>query len=152
MAGDTDLIVNTMTLEDLPGVMEVENDAFVTPWSEQSFINELTRNYFAHYLVARHAGRVVGYAGMWLILNEAHVTNVAVHSSCRGLGVGERLMKALIETAKEEGATRMTLEVRITNAAAQSLYQKLGFKACGIRPGYYIDTKEDAIIMWKVGL
>lgn len=141
--------VDRMTLDDVDGVMQVERLSFLTPWSRQSFVQELTQNPYARYLVARIGQQVIGYAGMWLILDEAHVTNVAVHPEWRGHGLGEWLMLRLIEWAQRDGATRMTLEVRVSNHVAQELYLKLGFKASGIRPGYYTDTREDALIMWK---
>lgn len=141
-----------MTLNDLDGVMAVEHTAFVTPWSRRAFVTELTENAYAQYIVAKMDGEVVGYAGMWLILDEAHVTNIAVHSRHRGKGIGERLMLELIAIAKANGCRRMTLEVRRSNLPAQQLYAKLGFEARGVRRGYYTDTREDAIVMWKDAL
>lgn len=140
--------IDAMQLADVDGVTEIERQAFITPWSRDSFVRELTENIYAHYMVARAGQRVVGYAGMWVVLDEAHVTNVAVHPDWRGRKVGERLMAALMEQARRLGATRMTLEVRASNHVAQSLYRKLGFRSSGIRPGYYTDTREDAVIMW----
>ncbi|MCG0240037.1 MAG: ribosomal protein S18-alanine N-acetyltransferase [Firmicutes bacterium] len=138
-----------MTLADVDGVVAVERLCFLTPWSRQAFVRELTENPHARYLVARAGGTVVGYAGMWLVLDEAHVTNVAVHPDWRRQGLGERLMRGLMDWARAEGATRMTLEVRVSNQPAQELYRKLGFQPSGIRRGYYTDTGEDALIMWK---
>lgn len=138
-----------MQVTDLDGVMAVEQLSFQTPWSRQAFVQELTQNQYALYLVARAAGTVVGYVGTWIVLDEAHVTNVAVHPGWRGRGIGERLMLRLIAEAVLRRAVRMTLEVRTNNTAAQNLYGKLGFKPAGIRKGYYTDTKEDALIMWK---
>lgn len=143
-----DLVIAPMRLEDLDGVMQVESLSFFTPWSRGSFEQELTENAYAHYLVARVGNRVVGYAGMWIVLDEAHVTNVAVHPDWRGHRLGEQLMRALIARAMARGATRMTLEVRVSNHVAQGLYLKLGFKPSGLRKGYYTDTREDALIMW----
>ncbi len=141
-----------MTLDDLDGVMTVEQTAFVTPWSRRAFVTELTENAYSYYLVAKLDGQVVGYGGMWLILDEAHVTNIAVHSRHRGKGIGERLMLELMAAAKAHGCRRMTLEVRRSNLPAQNLYMKLGFEARGVRKGYYTDTREDAIVMWKDAL
>ncbi|MHB9144906.1 MAG: ribosomal protein S18-alanine N-acetyltransferase [Symbiobacteriia bacterium] len=138
-----------MSLDDLDGVMAVEHTAFVTPWSRRAFVTELTENAYAYYIVARVDGAVAGYGGMWLIIDEAHVTNIAVHSHYRGQGIGERLMLELIAGAKERGCLRMTLEVRRSNQPAQQLYSKLGFEPRGVRRGYYTDTREDAIVMWK---
>lgn len=141
-----------MTLDDLDGVMAVEHTAFVTPWSRRAFVTELTENAYAYYLVAKIDGEVAGYAGMWLILDEAHITNIAVHSRRRGQGIGERLMLELMASAKAHGCRRMTLEVRRSNYPAQQLYAKLGFEPRGVRRGYYTDTREDAIVMWKDSL
>ncbi|MCL6444495.1 MAG: ribosomal protein S18-alanine N-acetyltransferase, partial [Alicyclobacillus sp.] len=89
-----------------------------------------------------------GYAGVWLIVDEGHVTNIAVDPDFRGRHLGETLLKALMATCRSQGMRRMTLEVRVTNGVAQRLYEKLGFKGVGIRKGYYTDNHEDALIMW----
>ncbi|SHM30050.1 ribosomal-protein-alanine N-acetyltransferase [Caldanaerovirga acetigignens] len=140
--------VELMGVEDLDQVMEVEKLSFTNPWSKNSFFLELTTNELATYIVAKVDGRVVGYAGMWLIVGEAHVTNVAVHPGFRKKGIGELLMRSLITMARESGAKMMTLEVRKSNYIAQNLYTKLGFEPIGIRRGYYTDNNEDAVIMW----
>ncbi|MFC0213263.1 ribosomal protein S18-alanine N-acetyltransferase [Paenibacillus chartarius] len=137
-----------MQTRDIPTVCQIEQESFTTPWTEGAFHNELTNNHFAHYVVMEVGGAVAGYGGMWLILEEAHVTNVAVRAPFRGQGLGERLMTELMHKAALLGAHRMTLEVRQTNAVAQSLYEKIGFAAVGVRRGYYTDNNEDAVIMW----
>jgi ribosomal-protein-alanine N-acetyltransferase len=144
-----EIVVRPMSVEDLDGVMSVEFDAFLTPWSRSAFEEELTQNRLARYLVAEDAGAVVGYAGTWLVINEAHVTNVAVVGSRRQSGIGRLLMEKLMELAKDSGMDSMTLEVRVTNAAARHLYQQLGFVEAGIRKNYYSETKEDALILWR---
>lgn len=141
--------IDYMKLKDLDDVMEIERQSFTIPWSRYSYICELRDNYFSHYITAKCEDKVVGYAGMWLILDEAHITNVAVLPSYRGIGIGELLMRALITLAKDKGAKSMTLEVRKSNYIAQNLYIKLSFKPVGVRREYYIDDKEDAVIMWK---
>jgi ribosomal-protein-alanine N-acetyltransferase len=141
-----------MEVRHLPAVLEIERRSFPTPWSERAFLSELTQNAYAHYIVALRGLRVVGYGGMWLILDEAHITNLAVHPAERGRGLGERLLTELERRAAAHGCTRMTLEVRPSNLVAQALYRKHGFEPRGRRPGYYSDTREDAIIMWKEGL
>jgi ribosomal-protein-alanine N-acetyltransferase len=141
-----------MDVRHIPAILEIERRSFPTPWSERAFMSELTQNAYAHYIVALHGDRVIGYAGMWLILDEAHVTNIAVHPDYRGRHVGELLLGDLERRARAQGCTRMTLEVRPSNAVAQRLYRKHGFAPRGLRPGYYTDTREDAIIMWKDGL
>ncbi|MCI1696591.1 ribosomal protein S18-alanine N-acetyltransferase [Aneurinibacillus aneurinilyticus] len=141
-------IIRRMEMKDLDGIEEVERLSFQTPWSRDSFINELKQNVFARYFVAEKARQIVGYGGMWLVLDEAHITNVAIHPDYRGQYFGEKLMHRLMEYAADSGATAMTLEVRRSNETAKGLYRKLGFVEEGIRPGYYTDNGEDAIIMW----
>ena len=141
--------VRPMTLGDLDGVMTVEHDSFLTPWSRSAFEEELTQNRLARYLVADENGAIVGYAGTWLVINEAHVTNVAVHVQRRKEGIGRLLMEKLMELARDNGMESMTLEVRVSNAAARHLYQQLGFAEAGIRKNYYSETKEDALILWR---
>ena len=145
---ETSLVFRSMRLEDIPFVCEIEQEAFTTPWTEGAFRNELTNNQFAHYMIMDIEGEVAGYGGMWLIMEEAHVTNVAVRSAYRGRKLGERLLRELMRTAAFLGAIRMTLEVRASNYIAQNLYEKLGFRSVGVRSGYYTDNREDAIIMW----
>ncbi|MFC4812804.1 ribosomal protein S18-alanine N-acetyltransferase [Paenibacillus sp. GCM10023250] len=142
------LIFRLMTLDDVPAIAAIEEESFTTPWTKEAFVNELTNNHFARYMVMDYEGAAIGYAGMWTIMDEAHVTNVAVREAYRGQGLGEQLMTGLMRTAVLFGARRMTLEVRVSNAVAQRLYSKLGFEPSGIRPGYYSDNMEDALIMW----
>jgi ribosomal-protein-alanine N-acetyltransferase len=92
---------------------------------------------------------VVGYGGLWLMVDEAHVTSVAVHPFCRGRGLGELLMLSLMDVAMRMGARFVTLEVRVSNTVARALYEKLGFHEAGIRPRYYTDNNEDAVVMWS---
>ncbi len=141
--------VSTMCLADLDDVVELERLSFPTPWSRDAFRDELTNNSRATYLVVRDShGTAVAYGGFWLIFDEAHVTNVAVHPAHRRRGIGCMLMLALMYSALAKGALRMTLEVRVSNHGAQQLYKKLGFVSEGIRRGYYLDTREDALVMW----
>jgi len=138
-----------MTPGDVPLVLAIERRSFPTPWSERAFVSELRENLYADYIVARYGGRLVGYAGMWCILDEAHVTTIAVDPDFRGMGIGNRLLTALEERALRHGCRRMTLEVRASNHVAQRLYRRHGFRPCGLRPGYYTDNGEDAIVMWR---
>jgi [ribosomal protein S18]-alanine N-acetyltransferase len=137
-----------MNLEDLDQIMVVEHESFTLPWSREAFYNELTKNQFAVYVVIELEGRVVGYCGAWIVMDEAHITNVALLPEVRGKKLGEALMREMIEVAKERGVRTMTLEVRVSNAIAQSLYRKLGFQDGAIRKGYYTDNYEDALVMW----
>ncbi len=141
-----------MKMEDIPQVVDIEKASFPIPWSSYAFNCELRDNEFAFYLVATPVldpAKVVGYGGMWIIIDEAHITNVAVSPEYRRRSLGELLMEGLSGLALSKNAFRMTLEVRASNLVAKNLYDKLGFKAAGIRPGYYVDTNEDAIIMWR---
>lgn len=137
-----------MTVDDLDEVMEVELKSFTVPWSKEAFFNELTKNQFAHYLIVEVDQKVVGYCGVWIIIDEAHITNIALLPEYRGMKLGEALMAKVMELAREMGALRMTLEVRVSNERAQNLYRKFGFEEGAIRKQYYTDNMEDAIVMW----
>ena len=139
--------VRRMNEMDIDSVLVVEQQSFTTPWSREGFVNEM-KNELSQYLVLVHEGKIIGYAGMWIIVDEAHVTNVAILGEYRGQKLGEKLMTALIERAKERGALSMTLEVRESNSVAQGLYAKFGFVSRGVRRKYYTDTQEDALVMW----
>ena len=142
------IVVRPMRPADMDGVMAVEHDSFLTPWSRAAFEEELAQNRLARYIVAEENGIIVGYAGTWLVINEAHVTNVAVSGQRRREGIGRLLMTKLMELSRESGMESMTLEVRVSNTAARSLYQELGFVEAGLRRNYYSETKEDALILW----
>jgi [ribosomal protein S18]-alanine N-acetyltransferase len=134
--------------EDIDQILKIEELSFATPWTRQSFENELNLNQFAVYLVLEKEGQVIGYCGMWLIVDEAHITNIAVLPEFRGQKLGEGILRMIMEVAKKRGAKTMTLEVRVSNTVAQSLYRKLGFMNGGIRKNYYTDNYEDALVMW----
>ncbi|NLP36590.1 MAG: ribosomal protein S18-alanine N-acetyltransferase [Firmicutes bacterium] len=127
-------------------VSEIEKAVYPTPWTKFAFINEIIDNGFAYYYVALNDKKVVGYAGIWVVLDEAHITTLAVSPQWQGKGIGKTLLQHVINEADSKGAVRMTLEVRVSNSKAQELYKKFGFVACGRRPNYYHD--EDALIMW----
>ncbi|MGZ0050981.1 ribosomal protein S18-alanine N-acetyltransferase [Brevibacillus gelatini] len=137
-----------MTMQDVGAVAELERLSFSTPWPHEAFVNELTKNPNARYVVAVHQNRIVAYCGMWIVLDEAHITNVAVHPLFRGKKIGLGLMIKMMGVAKMLGANSMTLEVRPSNTVARNLYTKLGFREHGVRKRYYSDNNEDAIIMW----
>lgn len=141
-----------MRLEHVSQVAKIEKASFPTPWSPYTFTCELMQNDFSYYIVAMAGGQVVGYGGMWLILDEAHITNVAVSPACRGKSIGKALMMQIIGRAALMGVKSMTLEVRPSNTGARKLYADLGFVEKGVRKRYYIDNGEDAIIMWKEGI
>lgn len=148
-ADQIQVVIDPMRLKDVPDVLAVERLCFTTPWSRQAFLSELLENDRAFYVVAKVADRVVGYAGVWLIAGEGHITNVAVHPDYRRRGIGRRLMLTLEELVRSRGGDRLTLEVRVSNVWAQHLYRSLGFEPRGLRKGYYRDNNEDAVIMWK---
>lgn len=142
--------VAPMKLEDLNEVLEIEVLAFATPWSRNSFLYELLENERALYLTAKNElGRVMGYVGMWIVLDEGHITNLAIHPDYRRHGVAHKIMTELLAVSKEKGIRYLTLEVRRSNTPAQELYQKMGFVHMGVRRKYYLDNNEDALIMWK---
>ncbi|HKW78779.1 MAG TPA: ribosomal protein S18-alanine N-acetyltransferase [Candidatus Limnocylindria bacterium] len=140
--------VRDMVIRDVAAVQEVENLSFPVPWPPNAFRHELTQNRNAHYIVAGSEGRIVGYAGLWLMVDEAHITTFAVHPQFRRRRVGHRMLQRLFEISEEVGAEWLTLEVRVSNLGAQKLYEKFGFRRAGIRRHYYSDNNEDALIMW----
>src|SRR5579872_1625843 len=139
--------VEPMRRTDVPFVSAIERRCYATPWHENAYYTELS-NRSACYLVARLEASVVGYAGMWVIMDEAHITTLAVSPEHRGKKIGERLLLGLLEESILHGATRATLEVRENNRVAQNLYRKYRFREAAIRKNYYTDNQENAIVMW----
>ncbi|HXG24804.1 MAG TPA: ribosomal protein S18-alanine N-acetyltransferase [Chthonomonadales bacterium] len=139
--------IEPMRRSDIPAVSVIEHRCYTTPWQENAYYTELS-NRFACYLVARLDGQIVGYGGMWVIMDEAHITTLAVDPPYRRRKIGERLLLELMEAAIARGASRATLEVREHNIAAQNLYRKYGFREAAIRKNYYTDNQENAIVMW----
>ena len=137
-----------MTYEDINDVLAISFLSFPISWSRDSFITELENN-FAYYVVAKSNNIITGFGGTWIIIDESHITNIAVHPSFRGLGIGELILKSLIDLGISHFISSMTLEVRASNAIAISLYNKLDFKEEGRRKRYYEDNGEDALILWK---
>nr|WP_285846834.1 ribosomal protein S18-alanine N-acetyltransferase [Priestia koreensis] len=137
-----------MDVNDIDQVVGIEQLSFSTPWSKEAFVNELTQNQFSKYVVMEENDVIIGYCGLWVIIDEGHITNVAILPSHRGQGLGEKLMRKVMELSMEFGARTLTLEVRVSNHVAQSLYKKLGFEAGGLRRNYYTDSQEDALVMW----
>ena len=140
-------LIRFMRLKDVDRVAEIEKETFARPWSRESFRQEVTRNAAARYLVAEEDGKVVGYAGAWIILDESHITNIAVAEEARGRGIGRKLTEELLRTLSSLGACYATLEVRVSNLKAQKLYGSLGFVSVGKRKRYYEDNNEDAYLM-----
>ncbi len=141
--------IRAMNLNDLTAVAEIENLSFALPCSLESLQYELTQNQFARYLVVEVDEQVIAYGGLWLILDEAHVINIAVKPDFRGQGWGRKLLEQMLKLSHKSGAKIVWLEVRPSNQPARQLYISLGFKPVGLRPKYYADNGEDAIIMAK---
>lgn len=141
--------VRAMVPEDIDAVFEIETQSFKTPWTYESLEREILFNEIARYLVLVIDEKVCGYAGFWIIFDEAHITNIAVRREWRGMGYGKILVNSLIDYARNIGMRAMTLEVRANNDIALALYTHLGFLRSGIRPNYYADEGQDAVIMWK---
>ena len=139
--------IEPMGLDDLPTVQAIEEASFTTPWPPHAYRSEIETNRLAQYIVARVGGEVVAYAGMWMMVDEAHVTTFAVHPRWRRQRIGERLLLTLLDLARSRRAREATLEVRLSNLAARRLYEKYGFRPVGLRPRYYSDDNEDALIM-----
>jgi [ribosomal protein S18]-alanine N-acetyltransferase len=141
------VVIAPMRVDDVPDVHAIERASFTTPWPDHAYRTELETNRLAHYLVVRIGDRLVGYAGLWLMVDEAHVTTFAIDPAWRRRRLGERLLIALLDLAIERRAGEATLEVRLSNLPARRLYEKFGFRPVGIRPRYYSDDNEDALIM-----
>lgn len=142
------LSIRPMTLEDIQAIYDLEVKCFKVPWTKEAFKNEVEKNKLAHYYVLSVDNKVIGYGGVWHIMDEGHITNIAIDPSYRNKGYGKFLMKRIMEESRKIGIDYMTLEVRVTNTSAIKLYEALGFKTSGIRPNYYTDNQEDAKIMW----
>lgn len=142
------LIIRPMREEDIPQLVQLEREAFPDQGPGIAFHQEL-HNRLASYLVAYRTrdGEALGYAGLWFVLDEAHLISIAVAEAHRRQGVGHQLLTAALDMAREKAATMMTLEVRVSNTSAQALYEKFGFKRVGVRRGYYTDNHEDAYLM-----
>lgn len=143
------MIIRRAETEDADFMSMVDLECFSIPWSSDAFRREIVQNRIAFYVVAEHEEKIVGYMGFWRIENEAHITNVVVLPEYRRRKVGAKLIEHVMDFAREVGIDAYTLEVRRSNIAAINLYEGLGFEEEGVRPGYYFDNGEDAIIMWK---
>ncbi len=141
------LLIRPLRGTDLEAVSRIERQSFLTPWNTQAYVTEIA-NPNAVYLVAARDGVVVAYGGLWVIMDEAHITTIAVDTALRGHKIGETLLVEMLKAARKKGATRATLEVRSGNEPARRLYEKYGFIWVAIRKGYYSDNNENADIMW----
>jgi ribosomal-protein-alanine N-acetyltransferase len=136
-----------MQAGDLDAVQRIERASFKTPWPAYAYRQEIETNRLAHYIVARAGDDIVGFAGMWMMVDQAHITTFAVDPKWRRKGIGSQMVRALLQMARPLGARQATLEVRLSNMAARHLYERFGFRPVGIRPRYYSDNGEDALIM-----
>lgn len=144
-----EIVIEYATEADLPGMYEIERLSFRCHWSYRALAEEVTMERpTSHVLVVKLGKRVVGFAIFWDVVGEAHIIDFAVHPNFRRLGIGTRLMDAVLERARELNAERATLEVRVSNESAIRLYEKFGFNVAGIRRKFYLDNNEDAYIMW----
>lgn len=137
-----------MKAEDVPEISRLEREAFSMPWSEEDF-EGMIRSENARYYVAEKEGAILGGCGLYIVLEEASITNVVIRREARNQGVGTELMRHMMEMCGRDGVKAFTLEVRVSNKAAIHMYEKVGFVSEGIRPGFYEKPVEDAIIMWK---
>ncbi|MFZ7120570.1 MAG: ribosomal protein S18-alanine N-acetyltransferase [Eubacteriaceae bacterium] len=138
-----------MTNSHIRNVIEIEKKSFSIPWNENMYMEEIN-NSIAYYCVMKYFFKIIGYAGVWIIFDEGHITNLAIDPKFRRKGYGKRILKHLIKVLTKRGISRITLEVRKSNEDAIKLYKKFDFYESGIRKKYYSDNKEDAIIMWRI--
>lgn len=144
-----EVVITPMRRRHLRGVLRIEHQVYPRPWSMGLFINELALPPEGRrYLVARVEGTVVGYAGLMVVLDDGHVTNVAVDPAWHRRSIATRLLLCLARDARSLGVRQMTLEVRMSNTGAQELYRRFGFVPAGARKAYYVDNREDALVMW----
>lgn len=141
------IAIRPMLHSDIEAVSKIEKQSFTTYWNTQAYVTELS-NANALYVVATLNDRVIGYGGLWVIMDEAHITTIAVDAGVRGNKIGERILVEMLIKAQKRGATRSTLEVRSTNEPAQRLYKKYGYIWVAIRKAYYADNNENADILW----
>ena len=144
-----ELVIRRAEAKDVETIEKLEQSCFSQPWSYESIYQDIVENDRAVYVVAETEGQVIGYAGLWIIVDEGHITNVAVSPDYRRNSVGNTIVTALLQVTEDMGVKRHTLEVRKSNQAAINLYEKQGFTEAGERKGYYEDNGEDALIMWR---
>lgn len=145
------MTIESMTVDDISQVAEIERQIFSIPWSEKAFRNSMESDNTI-YIVAKENDNVAGYAGMYLSFEEGNITNVAVNPLSRRKGIGEKIVRDILNRAYEKGVRDVFLEVRETNNVAIALYEKIGFKEEGIRKNFYDKPRENALIMWKHNL
>ena len=145
---DLEVVIGPMRRRHLRAVLRIEQQVYPRPWSLGLFMSELGYGASRVYVTARIGGTVVGYGGLMLVADDGHITTLAVDPRWHRHGIGTRVLDTLARAGIDRGARNLTLEVRVGNDAAQGLYRAFGFAPAGIRKGYYVETKEDAIVMW----
>src|SRR5688572_4117780 len=147
-----DIDIQPMRRRHIPAILRIESQVYPRPWSAGLFLSEIAQRTTRRYFVARHRGKVVGYCGIMLLGDEGHITNIAVDPAVHRAKIGTRMMLAMLDEARAAGMRAVTLEVRRTNLGAQDMYRKFGFETVGVRRGYYVETGEDAFVMWAEGV
>lgn len=141
--------ISKMTKDDIEDVVQIEAEAYGKHhWAKSSFYDEMSNNLAKYYTAKTPEGELVGYAGTWHIIDEGHITTIAVKKEHLRKHIGEAIIHKIIEDCYKEGVKYLTLEVRVSNTPAIKLYEKYGFQSLGTRKGYYQDNNEDALIMW----
>ncbi len=141
------MLIRNMCEEDLSKVYEIECNIFPDPWSESDFRKSIADPNNI-YLVVEEQDEIVAYCGLWGVIGEGQINNVAVIKSCRGRGIARNMLTDMLEQGRVQGLESFTLEVRVSNLSAITLYQSLGFQDCGVRKNFYDNPNEDALIMW----
>ena len=144
----TEMHIREMKESDIKAVMKIDQEAFTSAWSEEVFIHEVNVNDYAHYFIVETKEKIIGYVGLWIVHEDAQITNVALLKKYRGYKIGEKLFGYALQYAQNQGAERLSLEVRVSNEIAQNMYDKFGLVPGGIRKKYYADDNEDALVMW----
>ncbi|MRH44879.1 ribosomal-protein-alanine N-acetyltransferase [Aquibacillus halophilus] len=142
------IIIRQMTVQDIDQVIEIEMSSFGVPWTKDVFYKELTENPYAIYFVIEKQGTILGYCGLWVVIDEASITNIAILPKYRGKKYGRALFQYVLNQSIALGAQTLSLEVRISNIVAQNMYRRFGLIPGGIRKNYYTDDNEDALVMW----
>lgn len=145
----SEIHISRMTKDDIENVVKIEEQAYGKHhWAKASFYDEMSNNLAKYYTAKTSDGELVGYAGTWHIIDEGHITTIAVKNEYLRNHIGEKLIQQIIEDCYQNGVKYLTLEVRVSNTPAIKLYEKYGFQSLGTRKGYYQDNNEDALIMW----
>jgi ribosomal-protein-alanine N-acetyltransferase len=146
-------IERTLSMVDLDDIVAIETASFTNPWTREMYVRELENPDVSFLYVLRIPGeRIAAFCSFWMVLDEAHINNLAVREDCRGRGLGTALLEHVLHAAAARGAQRATLEVRRSNAQARRLYERLGFEVAATRPNYYVSPPEDALILWRGAL